>query len=234
MKRQFKVKYLGHSAFLVDTDKYYLIFDYSGTTNEGGYGVTQVDIDFENYQDKKIIMFGSHDHFDHYNRDIHEKAQKYNNITTVLGDINCDFERTISMKPREIKRLDDITIYTAGSTDMGVCFLVDLGNLVIFHGGDNADWGDGDPDNDLYYEELEYLSNIGLNIDIAFIPICNFMGERPIKMIDGSLFAIEVLKPEYVFPMHAASREYIYEDFAKDVIKSTTQIICMKKIGEEF
>lgn len=233
---KFKIKYLGHSAFLVETDKCYLMFDYAGTTSESGYMVVQSEIDFDNYKDKKLHMFQSHNHFDHYNRVIHKKALEYANVVTILGDIESDFKNTINMLPREIRKLDNITIYTGASTDLGVCFLIDLDGFVIFHGGDNADWGDDDPLNKVYYEEIDYLSNIGLNVNIAFIPICNFVGERPINMTKGALYAIEKMKPDLVVPMHGAGNEHLYEEFADDakIAGYKNKIVCMKKIGSEY
>ena len=233
---KFKVRYLGHSAFLVEIDSCYLMFDYAGSTGDSGFNVNQANINFGDYIDKPLYMFGSHDHFDHYNRELHKKASSYDNIITILGDVESNFKNTVTMSPRESKRIGGVTIYTGASTDLGVCFLIDLGKFVIFHSGDNADWGDDNPMNKVYYEEINYFSNINLKVDLAFIPICNFFGDRPENMTKGAIYAIEKLNPEYVLPMHGGGNEYLYKDFAEDAKKFgiDNKIVCMKKIGDEF
>jgi len=233
---KFKVKYLGHSSFLVETDKCYLMFDYTGSVNEDEYEIMQADINFDDFKDKRLYMFQSHDHFDHYNKVLHEKISKYDNIVTILGDIKSKLKNTISMTAYDINDINnEIRVYAGRSTDLGVCFLIDLDGFVIFHSGDNADWGDGVPNNAIYYEEIDFFSNIDLKVDLVFIPICNFFGERPNDMTKGAIYAIEKLNPDYVFPMHGDGREQLYSDFADDAKKAgiKNKIICMKKIGDE-
>jgi len=233
---KFKIKYLGHSAFLVETEKCYLMFDYTGTNSEYGYTTKQAVIDFDDYKDKRLYMFQSHNHFDHYNRKIHNKALDYENIVTILGDIESDAKRTINIVPDDINDInDEIRVYAGRSTDLGVCFLVDLGDLVIFHSGDNADWGGYEQENAIYYEEIDFLSSIDLKINIAFVPICNFMGKRSDNMTKGALYMVEKMNPDYIIPMHGGGYEHNYEEFAKDVKEKgiTNKVIIMKKIGDE-
>ena len=57
-----KVIYLHHSGFLVETEKYCLIFDYF--TENGKYDF----IDITKYASKKIVVFVSHFNHDYYDR----------------------------------------------------------------------------------------------------------------------------------------------------------------------
>lgn len=234
MDKKYTIQYLGHSAFVVDIEDYYLFFDYVGTTRFLNYKVEEKEINFDDYQDKKVLMFNSHNHFDHYNKKIHKKAHEYKNITTILGDISSNLNNTISIKPREEKRIDDIIIHTGDSTDMGVCYLIDINGFKIYYGGDNADWGYGD--NSLYYKEIDYLSNIHSDIDLAFIPVCNFDGERPKNITEGAIYSIKKFNLKLVIPMHAAGREYLYKEFEEDLLKSdcNNKIICMEELGQNY
>ena len=234
--KEYKVKYLGHSAFIVESKNYYLFFDYVGISEDDGYEIEEQIINFENYEDKTVIMFNSHDHFDHYNKALHLETQKYKNIISILGDIESNLKNTITIKPREIKEIGNIKIYAGASTDLGVCYLIDIDGFVIYYGGDNADWGDGDEANNIHYQEIDYFANLGLKVDLAFIHVCNFSGQRPKDMTNGAIYSIKKLNPRIVFPMHSAGREKLYKNFLTDAINDncTNKIICMEKMGQIY
>ena len=237
MDKKYTIKYLGHSAFLVTTQKYYLFFDYVGTVKKNmRKNLEEEFIDFENYKDKKIIMFYSHNHFDHYNKELHEKTQKYENIISVLGDIKSDLENTITIKPRETKHIDDITIHAGASTDLGVCYLINIDGFTIYHGGDNAAWDDVEEMQKKYYREINYIASFGLNINIAFIPICKFTGRRPKWITEGAIYLVKVFNPDVVVPMHSAGKEDLYNKFYIDALEEgcNNKVICMEKLGQEY
>ncbi len=237
-----KVLYQGHSAWIVYTANLILLFD----NTEDRY------LDFDKFSDKRVVLFFSHEHKDHYNKNLHERAKKFNNVTTILGGFgvsetdNNSYNQTIVMHPHETRKIildgkQILNVYSGESTDAGVCFYIETNGLAIFHAGDHSDWGDGDPANKRYYHEIDIIRTHSLNasdkgVDIIFIPICTFNGSRPKEMTKAAIYAINVLNPKVVFPMHANGHEELYEMFATDAYNAgiDTQIICMKEIGQIF
>ncbi len=234
-----KIVYLGHSAWAVYTQRHVFIFDYAP---DAFPDAAMHRVDLEDMKDKRVILFFSHKHHDHYSKNIHEQAREYANVTSVLGGFGHSEQNTIRINPHETIRLGAgsveaaVNIYTAGSTDDGVSFLVETEGLMIYHAGDNADWGDGDPANARFYEETDYITSQVAALDIAFIPVCTFSGTRPEDMTKGAQYAIQKLNPAITFPMHANFREHLYKDFEEDAKKAglTHRIICMDKPGSVF
>jgi len=116
---------------------------------------------------------------------------------------------------------------------LGVSYFIQTDGLGIFFAGDNADWGDGDPANERYYKEIDYIANLGHRTDIAFLPVCTYSGQRPPDMTKGVFYAIDKLKPSITFPMHANGHEYIYEAFEHDLraTGSSARVVCAKQKG---
>ena len=222
-----KIYYLGHSAFVVEADDYFFIFDAQDENYPSEF------FDLNKLSDKKVRVFFSHRHHDHYCEKLHAACANLSNAFIFLGNFESGIcKNTKTLKPRESFEFDGMTARAADSTDDGVCFLVQTEKITIFHAGDNADWGDGEQ-NAAYYGEIDYLAGLNLKIDLAFIPVCTYSGRRPEDMTRGAVYAIEKLKPASAFPMHANGREFLYEEFEKDLRKtgSEAKIVCAKRAG---
>jgi len=213
----YKVNYLGHSGFTVETDNYFLVFDYVYKNKDVTLGVLdeieQKQISIKNIG-KTVIFFNSHDHFDHYNRDINNLYSKYNNAYTILGDISVNFANTKVMKNREVLEVKGVKVCTAKATDAGVCFLVNVDGIIIYFAGDNIDWGD-EASKKLYYSEIDYLSSLAGHVDLAFIPVCNFYGEQSKSILDSAIYAIEKFNATETYPMHSPFGKFLYANFDK-------------------
>lgn len=219
-----EIVYLGHSSWVVDMGEIFLVFDYFNRSEEGD--LSDGIINLSQIKDKNVIIFYSHTHHDHYSSKLHEESLEFDNVTTVVGGSTiCE---------REKREIGGLIVYTANSTDSGVCFLIESGRATIFFAGDNADWGDGDPANDFYRDEIDYIASLNKKIDVAFIPVCTFSGMRPQALTDGAIYAIEKLNPSITFPMHANGREFLYKEFESDLRKtgSSNTIFCMQQIGQ--
>ena len=119
-----KITYLEHSGFAVECDDYVLIFDYY----KGN--LPQFD------KDKKICVFASHVHYDHFKKKIFTWAEEYENIHYILSD---DIEAAGPKDQTEHIGADtdfniwDLRIHTLKSTDEGVAFLVRVKEKTFFH-----------------------------------------------------------------------------------------------------
>ena len=125
-----KVTYLDHSGFLVELEDAYFLFDY--------YKGRLPQIDLE----KKMFVFVSHVHHDHYRKDIFNLRKHFREIRYVLSsDIEIKAEKDIvQMQPNEKKEVMGAEIRTLRSTDEGVAFVVHYAGKTIYHAGDLNWW----------------------------------------------------------------------------------------------
>ena len=86
MKKGLKVTYLKHSGFLVETPDKYLLFDY-----------WKGEIPSLNYK-KKLYVFASHVHHDHYVKDIFKLENQCESVKYILS---FDIERSNDWKKAE-------------------------------------------------------------------------------------------------------------------------------------
>lgn len=228
--QDYRVYYLGHSAWAVETERHRLLFDCQDENIKPG-ALTDGLVDISQLTDKPLYMFFSHRHHDHYSPKLHALSTGYAQVYTVLGDFTSPVaHNTTVMRPRESRVFGALTVNTAASTDEGVCFLIQADGLALFFAGDNADWGDGDAANKLYYQEIDYIAGLDISVDIAFIPVCTYSGMRPADMTKGAFYAIDRLDPAVTYPMHANGRERLYKEFAYDLQLSgrNNKIICVE------
>ncbi len=199
-----KITYLDHSGFALEYKDYVLIFDYY----KGQVPVFD--------RNKKIIVFASHVHADHFQRSIFDWARQYQDITYILSD-DIPYQRMI--RKREDLRssqiisvgadmemdVSGIQIRTLRSTDEGVAFLICLGDKVIYHAGD-LNWWHWDEEDDktwnipmkeAYQAEIAKLRDI--HIDVAFVPLD---ARQKYAYYWGLDYFMKHTDTKVVFPMH--------------------------------
>lgn len=204
-----KVYYVYHSCFIVEYNSCYMMFDYYKHYNFK----EEYDFDFDSLiktileSNKPFYIFSSHGHGDHFNKKIFE-YDSHNTIYILSDDIVI--EKPLSnihfISPGKMIKLGDIVINAFSSTDLGVSFVIDVENTVIFHAGDLNWWAWSDDTK----EEAEYMENLFKNtveqirelnkpIDIAFFPVDKRLEEN--YAMGGSYF-IEQINPRIFIPMH--------------------------------
>lgn len=197
-----KVTYIHHSSFLVETQNCYYLFDY-----EKG---TLPDLDAS----KAIIVLASHGHHDHYNPRIFSmlKEMHMQNMQIVLSD---DITPPSDISPLWVKPNEEYTLFlgqklhTYRSTDLGVAFLIEDEDELIYHAGDLHDWVWAE-ESDAYNEQMtkDYHQQISLlaqnlngrKIDRAFL-VLDPRQERE-DYDQGMLYFLEHIPVEKVYPMH--------------------------------
>jgi L-ascorbate metabolism protein UlaG (beta-lactamase superfamily) len=229
-----KVYYLGHSAWCVETAAHYLLFDVQDENVKQGGELADGKVNLSKLTGKDAVLLFSHFHTDHYSKRLHKESVDSGIGRTLLGDFTARAglsANTVTMKPHEEKAFGDVTVRTAASSDAGVCWLVSADGVNIFFAGDHADWADGDPNNAIYFREIDYIAGFKLPIDMAFIPVCTFSGTRPEALTKGAIYAVEKLNPAVTYPMHGNGREELYEEFAMDLKAAgcNAKVICVKR-----
>lgn len=210
----------GHCGYAVKTKNKLLIFDYHsyGTLPEkptlaNGF------INPEEIKDLDVVVFVSHNHFDHFNPAILSWQSVVKNITYVFGWKTGFGGKAIDMaEPRSEKRIGDMVIYTVNDTHVGipeVAYLVKVDGITIYHAGDYFGSVNG------YNSDMKYILEKGGKIDLGFI---------------SSIRQVESLLPRYYFPSHELGFEFRY-NAQKTEIKAKripTQVIISENRGTYY
>ncbi len=223
-KELMEVEYIDHSGFSVETDHYFLIFDYF----KGGLTIKQ----------KPTIVFSSHHHGDHFNPEIFDWQKDHPQIHYVLGhDIEVEKqENRFFMAPCQKMTIGEIEIKSFGSTDEGVSFLVRAEGKHVFHAGDLNWWHwscDSREDQlkaeDDFKEEISKIDKVP--IDLAFFPVDPRLGDQ----YDwGGLYFIDQLRPKFFFPCHFVDNYEIIRQFAGRVKEGSTRVMEIEKRNQVF
>lgn len=224
-KMGFKVEYLYHSGYTVETEKYFLVFDYFRG-------------DIQIPSGKSVVVFSSHGHPDHFNEEIFRWARENQEITYVLSD-DIDIHSTESIRrmgPYEKLNIQDIEIETLSSTDMGVSFIVSIDKFTLFFAGDLHWWyWDDDSNSEKKRMETAYKSEIsrleGHKIDIAFFPVDPRLGD--FYHLGGEHFIKEV-SPKIFFPLHFGDNYKVIDEFISKMGQIETQIIEIDRRNQSF
>ena len=218
-----KVTYIHHSCFLVETKRFYYLFDYE----KGDLPVMDVT--------KPVFVLSSHGHGDHYNPQIFQllvSAGMQHIRAVVADDISAPAGVDVRMVSagKEYILEPQLKLTTFASTDLGVAFLIQDQQTIIYHAGDLNDWV-WDEESDIYNEEMtanyrkqiDLLASVlnGRWIDAAFV----VLDPRQEKDYDrGLCYFLENIPAKQVYPMHYWGKPEIIETFLKDHPEYQNQI----------
>lgn len=240
-----EITYIGHSGFLIEWETCYWLFDY--------YKGDIPEMDSK----KKIFIFASHKHADHFNPEIFRLNNKYPDVEYVLSsDIKLKKEnytkigiteeilnKIVSVKPSYEYDLYDINdnkiiLKTLKSTDCGIAFLLHYQGKTIYHAGDLNLWvwkEETKQNNNnmtaMFNKEMNVLKD--LPIDIAFAPLDPRQEEWYYLGLDKLL---NTAKVRYVFPMHFWEKPDIIEQYKRErsVDTNNVQIMDIKQNGQSW
>lgn len=235
MTNKAKIHYLYHDGFAVETENYFLIFDYYIDTPKGDErNIENGVISKEDLEGrKKVLVFSSHSHHDHFNPLILE-WEKYNkNIKYILSsDIfleNYNKNHLIAYENRKLN-VDGADIKVFGSTDIGVSYYVEVDGIAIFHAGDLNWWHwENDPMEEQADMELNFKSIINKlhnsvdNVDISFFPV-DYRLDKFFYL--GGNYFINKIKPNLFVPMHYWENTYIVKDFIEKMEEINEVVPC--------
>ncbi|HEY3119212.1 MAG TPA: MBL fold metallo-hydrolase [Vicinamibacteria bacterium] len=216
---QLLVRYLQHSGWLMQTGRHLLIFDYVGSFPDVPPLPDGVAPDPREFGDRRVLVFVTHSHSDHYSPEVFEWARQRPDIQYVLGwPVEARGVKARTMRPHEDASFDGLRVRTTASTDEGVGFLVTVNGLSIYHAGDHALWSD-----DLaraFKAEIRWLQALNVPIDLAFFPIATGRTCEPRPSLwKGVQAAAQQLHPRVLVPMHVRcpAELALYERFRAEV-----------------
>ena len=231
-----QITYISHSGFLAELEHNVLLFDYY----QGHIPAIP--------EDKKLYVFVSHHHSDHFTPDIFKLADIHPDVQFVLSnDIFPSnvpehlHERTVHLRPRATWSSgadSGITVSTLKSTDEGIAFLIHCEGKTIYHAGDLNFWRwEGEPD--YWNQQMEenfkkFIEPLrGMKIDVAFVPLDPRQEKDYLLGMD---YYLELTDTKKIYPMHCWDDYTIIERWfaehpdsedARRIVKITTR-------GERF
>ncbi|MFV0478993.1 MAG: MBL fold metallo-hydrolase [Anaerorhabdus sp.] len=214
------VTYIGHSGYLVELETCYLLFDYY--TGELPPLKTN----------KKIIVFISHHHHDHFNPDVFTQVKGNERIIIYSLDIQDKLDGH-QVSANQTLLLPELKLTTLKSTDEGVAFVVEVDGYIIYHAGDLNCWiwNDESFENNKKMQE-DYLSEIdklkAFDLDVAFLPLDPRQEEYEFMGIEQLVQKVMVKK---IFPMHFWDDYTIIERYNKSHVK---QVVEIKENGQSI
>ena len=207
-----RITCIGHSGFAIESDEATLVFDFY--TDHCGV------LDAVLARARRVYVFVSHSHRDHLCHDIFDWRDRWPVQRYVIAN-ECRRKLARSMTLAEwpmtfLHRGDDWTdgvvdVHAFGSTDVGVSFLVGIGNRLLFHAGDFTCWQfDGAPQSTIskargdFHAVLRTIAAHAPHIDVAMMPVVPNLGgdfaygaREFLKAVDCDLF----------IPMHMWGRD---------------------------
>ncbi len=203
-----KLKYIYHSGFSLELENYTIIFDYY----KGEVG--KID------KNKKLLVFSSHSHNDHYNAKIFEIFKDYDVRYILSDDILVEKKEYLAkidfVSANKEYLIEGIRIKTLRSTDQGVAFLLELEGKTVYHSGDLNWWTwkgfesqeEYEAMTKAYKKEIEKIK--GLEIDLAMVVLDYRQKER----YDwGIKYLLENTRIKNLVPMHTWGRYKTIEKF---------------------
>ena len=210
-----KVTYIHHSGFLVETDRFYYLFDY-----ETGR-LPQLE------GDKPIFVLSSHGHGDHYNPEVFPLLKEMG-MRKIRAVVSEDIEAPEAVDSLQVAPGRDYCLgnqqmlTTFASTDLGVAFLIRDQEEWIYHAGDLNDWV-WEEESEAYNRQMTraYRRQIRLlseklgdrRIDTAFVVL------DPRQETDydrGMCFFLENVCAKRVYPMHYWGKPGIIDRFLRE------------------
>jgi L-ascorbate metabolism protein UlaG (beta-lactamase superfamily) len=194
--------HLAHSSFAMKVDGKLFIFDYFMPESERqGGGMAQGFIDPQEIRDEETYVFNSHSHGDHFNGVVFDWQEVVGDITYVMSsDIRDTPTGALTMEPFQETELEGMRVKAYPATDAGVAFSIFVGDMHIYHAGDNAYWNWQDAMPEEAYVDVLSAIDLSRPVDVAFMlcdPRLKGLGEG------GTLIFARTIKPRLLVPMHA-------------------------------
>ncbi len=217
--------YLRHSGWAIKTKSAFLVFDYWDNDRAPDEKLlANGHIRPEELKNLPVYVFVTHEHGDHFDPQILEWRAAIPNITYIFGFEPPNSEGIITLAPRVQQAIGPLAVTTIESNDAGVGFAVEVDGLTILHAGDHSNNRVETTDND-FFPEIDFLAEKGIQPDIAFF--LNMYGcgsSNPEAFQKGIFYAVDKLKIKTVLPMHAANKEWVYQNLVTGAAENRVKV----------
>ena len=205
-----KITHIYHSGFVIELESTVLIFDwYSGELPDFDPG-------------KKVFVFVTHGHADHYSSRIWTLRGMYQNICYILDCCTAPEQKgdnIFHVQPGRHYRIRNTLVYAIRSNDEGVAYVVSAEGYNFFHAGDLNIWHWKDSQDDqnayslkIYRRQIEKISS--WSFDAAMLPLDPRLEDKAPNAIIEFLSTVEC---RHLFPMHYWNRQQEAAGYLRDV-----------------
>ena len=201
-----EITYIFHNCFILKVQEKSFLFDYPANEylNNEMRELIQTKINGSD-----LYVFSSHNHKDHFNRDVVQLGASVKNITYILSkDIikrnrfYKEAKESYSIAPDQTNFIHGMEIHSFLSNDEGVAFLITMDGLNIYFGGDLACW-DWD---DLTKQErrflVDYFADVLMKLQRHPIQIAFSNTDPQLPNWSGAAQFIKTVNPKFFVPMH--------------------------------
>ncbi len=217
--------YLRHSGWALKTKSAFLIFDYwDDDAAPDEKLLANGHIRPEELKGLPVYVFATHDHGDHFDRQILDWKKAVPGLTYIFGFEPQGVEGAVSLAPRTRTKIGPLAVTTVRANDAGVGFAVTVDGLTVFHAGDHSNNTLEAAKND-FFPEIDFLAQKGIRPDVAFF--LNMYGcgsTNPAAFQKGIYYAVDKLKIRAVLPMHGAGKEWVYGNLAEAVARDKIKV----------
>lgn len=208
-----RVTCIGHSGFAVETGGATLVFDYYTDDHDVLPAILE--------RASRLYVFVSHSHRDHLNYDIfqwisHYRVERY----VIANECRRKLGRSLDLTAFPFTFLhhdedwDDGTVHVHAfnSTDVGVCYMVDIDGLRIFHAGDYNCWHFEQERSEQDVKKaigdfnviLRAIESYTDHVDLAMFPVIpNIGGDFAL----GARLYLKAIPTAHFIPMHTWGRD---------------------------
>lgn len=207
-----RLTYLGHSGFVAQLrDDVVIVFDYYTDECEVLSSILE--------KARLICVLVSHSHPDHFNQEILRWHERFNYVWLILAnDCRHKIKHYVRQHPQlpvsfmhlnEDFELNGIAIHSFNSTDVGLCYLVRVGDYLLFHAGDFNNWhfSDSAPAKQVNKAQGDFrailrtiIDYVGDRvIDVAMFPVDPRIGH---DFERGATEFVEAIQVRHFIPMH--------------------------------
>lgn len=204
-----KINHIYHSGFVIELEESVLIFDW--------YAGELPDFD----PAKKVFVFVSHGHADHYSPRIWDLQKKYRSICYILECCTAPERKgdnILHVQPGRHYYIRGVNLYAIRTNDEGVAYGVNAEGCYFFHAGDLNiwHWNDSSEQENAYSLKIyrSQLRKISSHVfDAAMVPLDPRLEENAPKAIEEFMRTVEC---RWVFPMHYWNRRDEAEIYLRD------------------
>lgn len=233
---QVEIIYIFHNCFVLKLKEKAFLFDYPADEylNEAMRNTL-----ISKITDTDLYIFSSHNHPDHFNRNVVNLSAYAHNMTYVLskdiGKKNRQFKELSScfiLAPDQSYSINDLEINTFLSNDQGVAFLITTHNLNIYFGGDLANWNWDELTKEETRFLVTYFGEVLNKLQKWPIQIAFSNTDARLKNWAGAAQFIETIKPNLFVPMHTFGDTGSIAKFLTENSHPDSQVFQYQKTGD--
>lgn len=208
-----RVTCVGHSGFVVESECATLVFDYY--TDEHSVLLPILE------RARRIYVFVSHSHRDHLNHDIFAWRYRYpiaryvvaNECRRKLGrSLQLQDYPFVFMHHDEDYVDEQLAVHAFNSTDVGVCYMVDINGQRVFHAGDYNCWHFEQERSEREVKKavgdfnviLQAIKSYTQHVDLAMFPVIPNIGG---DFAMGARLFLRAIATSHFVPMHTWGRD---------------------------